>query len=122
MIASKRITQEIDKADLIVDGKMCSKLKQVVDMWFSLFNTNDKMSMDQCASFINSCTGDNCKGSETRLKLLYDEWDKDQDGYLTLSDFHDFYSKSSLEKPSVVWANLQSYHYRNDLRLPSEVQ
>lgn len=56
---------------------MCSKLKQVVDNWFGMYNTNGKMSMDQCAAFINSCTGDNCKGSETRLKLLYDEWDKD---------------------------------------------
>jgi len=40
------------------------------------------MSMDQCATFINSCTGDNCKGNENRVKVLYDEWDKDNDGYL----------------------------------------
>jgi hypothetical protein len=54
--------------------------------------------------------------------VLYDEWDKDGDGYLTLADFNNFYEKSALTKPGVVWANLQAYHYRNDLKLPSEVE
>lgn len=106
LVAAKRITQEVERVDLTENGEMTAKLKSIVANWFNMYSTNKKMSMDQCASFINSCTGDNCKGSEGRLKVLYDEWDKDGDGYLTLADFNNFYEKSALTKPGVVWANL----------------
>ncbi len=125
LVANKRTTQEVERVELTTgsgSNEMVPKLKEIVNMWYNMFSTGQRMNMDQCASFINSCTGDNCKGSESRLKVLYDEWDTDQDGLLTITDFHSFYEKSAQEKPGVVWANLKAYHYRNDLRLPSEVQ
>lgn len=83
LIANKRSTNEIEKAILVDNnGQLNKKLRQIFISWFTQYSTDGKMSMDQCASFINSCTGDNCKGSENRVKVLYDEWDKDNDGYL----------------------------------------
>ena len=106
LVAGKRVTQEVERVELTENNEMSAKLKSIVTNWYNMFSTNNKMSMDQCASFINSCTGDNCKGSESRLKVLYDEWYKDGDGYLTISDFMNFYEKSALTKPGVVWNNL----------------
>lgn len=98
VVANKRLTAEVERVELTTGvgaNEMVPRLKEIVVMWFGMFSTNQRMSMDQCASFINSCTGDNCKGSENRLKVLYDEWDSDQDGLLTLNDFLAFYEKSA---------------------------
>lgn len=42
------------------------------------------MNPQQCADFIHSCTGDYCKADDRRVKQVFDTFDDDNDGYLTL--------------------------------------
>lgn len=79
------------------------------------------MSPQQCASFINSCTGyifiyrDNCDQYDSRIKDLYDQYDSNKKGYLSQEDFFQFYKDACEKKPRVVWTNLQNKNIQNDL-------
>ena len=53
---------------------------------------------------------------------MYDKWDEDHDGILTLDNFVAFYLSSAQTKPKTVWNNLNSHRYRNDLRKENEVE
>lgn len=54
--------------------------------------------------------------TDQRIVRLFNEYDKDIDGKLTKEEFLDFYKDRALQKPELVWANLNSYGYGNDLR------
>lgn len=43
---------------------------------------------------------------EAKVDKIYDEYDKDRDGYLTEEDFINFYEISSKTKERSVWNNL----------------
>lgn len=43
---------------------------------------------------------------EARVEKIYDNYDKDKDGYLTEEDFLNFYENSAKTKESAVWSNL----------------
>ncbi len=49
------------------------------------------------------------------------DWDRDRDGFLSQADFLDFYTDAAKGREDVVWRNLHSYYYRNDLVLETEV-
>ena len=46
----------------------------------------------------------------------------DRDGFLTLENFLEFYHSACKQRPHVVWNNLASHHYRNDLKKPTEIE
>jgi len=60
--------------------------------------------------------------TDKKIKDLFDKWDDDMDGYLTLDNFVAFYINGANHRPKHVWHNLASYHYRNDLRKENEVE
>jgi hypothetical protein len=60
--------------------------------------------------------------SETRVEKIYDEYDKDKDGYLTEDDFLNFYETSARSKESAVWSNLETFGVRNDLEILDSVE
>jgi len=64
---------------------------------------------------------DGCKGEDKRVKDVFVKYDTDKDGFLSLSDFLEFYRFASANKSQVVWSNLATYHYTNDLREYSEI-
>lgn len=52
---------------------------------------------------------------DKRIERLFSENDLDRDEMLTLVDFLRFYRLSSMQKPDVVWGNLQAFGFGNDL-------
>ena len=74
------------------------------------------MSQIGCAAFTSSCTGDSCQASDKSIQELFSLYDEDRDGLLTKENFLEFYEKSCQFKPTTVWSNLSSHHYRGDLR------
>ena len=104
------------------DGSIVDDAKVIFTEMFHKFAENGKMSPDGCASFIHSCTNDNCKGDDRRVKEVFEKWDHDKDGFLLVENFLDFYQLACNERPTVVWYNLQAHHYRNDLKRHSDVE
>jgi hypothetical protein len=46
---------------------------------------------------------------------VFDQYDKDKDGFLKEENFVEFYHEASKSKASTVWLNLRMMNYRNDL-------
>ena len=123
LTASKRYTRPIEQANLVdSDGSLNPLVKKIFIDWFKEFSEDSKMNSEQCAAFINSCTNDGCKADDKRVKDVFSNNDHDRDGFLSLNDFLEFYTTSSRHRPHVVWSNLHSRHYRNDLKKASEVE
>lgn len=53
---------------------------------------------------------------DNRIVKLYNDYDSNIDGYLTLDDFLKFYRDNAENKPSVVWDNLLHVKIGNDLK------
>lgn len=73
------------------------------------------MSKKQCKKYHQKCAGENSYSSDTSVDRIYDEYDKDNDGYLSLTDFLGFYEDSARTRESTVWENLETFGVRNDL-------
>ena len=123
LTASRRPTPPIPQANLLMpDGSLAPAARKVFTEWFEMFSENGKMTPEGCANFIHSCTNDNCKADDKRVKEVFSTYDSDHDGIMTLENFIEFYYSACKARPHVVWANLASHHYRNDLKKPSEVE
>ena len=75
------------------------------------------MSKKQCQKYHQKCVGEMSTMGEARVEKIYSEFDKDKDGYLTESDFLQFYEASARTKESAVWNNLETFGIRNDLEI-----
>ena len=123
LVASKRPTPPIPQANLLnPDDTFTPEAKEIFVGWFNIFSENGKMDADKCAAFIHSCTNDNCKGDDKRVKDVFATYDTDRDGFLTLDNFLEFYFLACKQRSSVVWGNLYAHHYRNDLKKVTEVE
>ncbi|KRW99755.1 Armadillo-type fold [Pseudocohnilembus persalinus] len=112
---------QVPQADLIIDGQLNPKCAKIFNSWFLKFSTKGKMDHAQCAQFIQSCTNDNCQKDDNRVKQVFANFDEDKDDFLTAEDFQRFYYNSCRDRENVVWSNLHSHHYRNDLLRYDEV-
>jgi len=54
--------------------------------------------------------------TDSRVVRLFNEYDKDIDGKLTRDEFIEFYKDRALQKPELVWSNLNTHGYGNDLK------
>ncbi|EAS02785.2 ubiquitin carboxy-terminal hydrolase (macronuclear) [Tetrahymena thermophila SB210] len=118
----KRQTPPIPEANLLnQDGSLVEKAKQIFTSWFETFSTEGFMDAENLAKFIHSCTNDSCRPDDHRVTSTIAQYDHDNDGKLDLQDFLNFYRKACQEKKAVVWKNLQSHYYRNDLKKLSDV-
>ena len=106
------------KAALISsDNKLNPRAERIFrDLFLKYADKEDKMSAEGCSAFTNSCTGDHCKPTDKKTQEFIANHDSDHDGLLTADDFVRFYTNSCLIKPTTVWNNLTSHHYRHDLR------
>ena len=106
------------KANLLdSDNKLTPRAEKIITSWFKKYaDKGEFMSPEGCAAFTNSCTGDPCKPGDRRMQEFFLNNDSDHDGLLTLEDFLKFYTNSSIFKPHTVWNNLNSHHYRQDLK------
>jgi ubiquitin carboxyl-terminal hydrolase 34 len=85
-------------------------------MFYKFADSEGRMSAEGCAAFTNSCTGDQCKASDRRIQDFFTNYDDDNDGYLTLDNFLEFYRQACINRISTVWSNIYAYHYNNELR------
>lgn len=119
----KREGPPVEDAELITkDNKLNPKAKRIFQGWFKMFSVDGKMTPDQTAAFISSCTNDNCKADDTRIKEVFLKFDTDKDGFLMEENFLEFYNQACRDKKQVVWSNLQSQFYRRDLKRYDEVK
>ena len=59
---------------------------------------------------------------DKKIRDLFEKWDDDNDGIMTLDNFIAFYLNAANHRPKNVWNNLSAHHYRNDLRKENEVE
>ena len=98
-------------------GNLLEKSKEIFTKWFyqnSLHNA--MMDHEGMARFITTCTNDVCNRDDQRVKEVFQQMDHDNDGYLTLDDFLNFYQDACKTKLQTVWRNIHSNGYRNDLK------
>jgi hypothetical protein len=73
------------------------------------------LSRNDLAAFISKLINYKCLENDSRVAETFTDYDHDEDGFLTLPDFIAFYTRACKERPEVVWKNLYSFDYRNDL-------
>ncbi len=56
------------------------------------------MSKKQCLKYHQKCVGEVQSQGEVKVDKIFDQFDKDRDGYLTETDFLSFYELSSRTK------------------------
>lgn len=101
---------------LTSDQKLVPSAEKIFRKWFYRFaDKGDKMSAEGASDFTNTCTGENCKGSDRKMQEFVSNHDEDNDGLLTVENFLEFYRISCVTKPHAVWNNLNHFNYRNDL-------
>lgn len=66
------------------DGELIPEVVKIFTGWYEMFAENGKMNHEGCANFIHSCTNDNCKADDRRVKDVFAKYDADNDGYLLL--------------------------------------
>jgi hypothetical protein len=76
------------------------------------------MGKKHIAEFICKATDFSiCSENDDRVKSFLKDYDVNDDGFIELPEFLDFYLKASLNKKSTVFDNLRSLGYGKDLRL-----
>lgn len=83
------------------------------------------MSKEDCARFVRTVTGqkeDSINIEDTRIKNLFEAYDRNNDGFLEREEFTGFYRECSIksEKRRAVLDNLKSMGIRNDLKRMDE--
>ncbi|KAL4488468.1 hypothetical protein ABPG72_013036 [Tetrahymena utriculariae] len=104
------------------NDSLTKKAQELFKEWFKAYSENGRMSMQNCAHFIESCTKDVCKVDDYRVKDVFQFWDSDKDGYLSEQDFLEFYRKGSKDKKETVMRNIQAHQYSDDLARQNEIK
>jgi Ca2+-binding EF-hand superfamily protein len=80
------------------------------------------MSRDQCHEFTSACLSSISKRYDDKVNYLFANYDYDNDGYIDLEGFLNFYEKASQDnKTATVWSNLKSFGVNADFRFPNEI-
>jgi hypothetical protein len=97
--------------------------KRAFDMLFDMYAERDgTWSKTSCGNFIQGCVGERSSGpDDSRVRDVFDQWDKDQDGKLQREEFFGFYMKAARERPQTVRENLKNFNIRQDLRKWAEI-
>ncbi|MBS1889737.1 MAG: hypothetical protein JST59_00460 [Actinobacteria bacterium] len=96
-------------------GKLTQKATMVFTEIFFRFSPSGKMMPEELARFVEESTSDSCLTSDSRITGVFERFDEDKDGILSLQDFLNFFEDSSRFREGVVWRNLEVLRYRNDL-------
>ncbi|EGR29725.1 ubiquitin carboxyl-terminal hydrolase family protein, putative, partial [Ichthyophthirius multifiliis] len=122
ILVSKKRAPAVKEAALVLENQEINPLAiQIFREWFKQFAKDGKMKAEEIAQFTNSCTNDNCLPTDRRIVACLQQYDKDSKGYLLEDNFVEFYSQACRTKPDIVRKNLESYHYRRDLKRYDEI-
>ena len=121
-IATKRSQAHIPRAPFLFrDGELTPETKRIFHRWFDAFSVDDRMTREQCAAFVTSCTDDHCTTHDKRVNEFFDRYDREGRGFVTRDDFIALYHGAARHKPQVVWSNIHASKYTNSLKSPEEV-
>ncbi len=95
------------------------KVIQIFKKWFVEFSSDSKMDVKAIANFILIVTEQH--RNKQRSEKFLRKWDKDSKGYISEEDFLMFYKNSMVSSIDIVWQNLNSRGYNNELLLPEEI-
>jgi len=115
------VLDNIPKQALVRDrGELTDKFKKALNEIFSRYSTNGEMHPEECARFATVATDSNetLSVEDYRVKGVYQKYDQDRDKILKIEDFYMFFRDKILidKRVNLVWGNLQSLNYRNDLK------
>ena len=110
-------------------GFATARFEAVLNEWFDTFSEeNERMTAEKIRDFTEKVT----KGTTTtqytkpisvddeRVRGLLDRYDHDGKGYITREDFMHFYITAAKDKCSLVWNNILSMGYRENLMKKGE--
>lgn len=119
---TRRILMSQTEGEIIIGDEMNPKAVRCFEIIFDKYSTDGKMNKEQCNSFTAMCLGSNCttKYYSEKITNLYNTYDDDNDGLLTLANFLKFYEDAAKDRPSTVWSNLRSFGVKGDFRFNYE--
>lgn len=80
------------------------------------------MTCENLARFRESCLCEKIDETDSKIRGLIKRWGDNDNDYLTENNFIEFYRDAAINTESVVWKNLKSHGYRNDLMKAYEVE
>jgi len=78
------------------------------------------MSMEDYNKFTAMCLGTFSKSYLDKIQPIYNKYDSNHDGLLSIEDFLAFYTDAALDKPQTVWSNLKNLHVRGNFKFKDE--
>lgn len=102
------------------DNTLNPKVKEIFKGWFESYSDHGRMNPEQCADFIDSCTNDHCQPNDRRIAEFFSRYDDDKDSYLTWDNFLLFYFDGCMNRPEIVWNNIQAHRYARNLKKKSD--
>lgn len=98
------------RKELLDKNKQFTKeARAVFTDWFHMFSEDGFMTPLTCTEFIKFTTGSpnlSVLPGDERINVLFNKYDLDKDGKLSIDDFFKFYNDACVAKPEVVWSNL----------------
>lgn len=84
---------------------------------FKEYSSHDLMSKAQCQKYQQRCLVDMMQMSESKVDKIFEDYDKDKDGYLTQEDFFKYYLHTAKNKEMHIWTHLENFGMRADLEI-----
>ncbi len=111
---------------LAVDRKFTEAAHKAFCEAFANFSKAGKMNREDCASFVRVCCGtyayiigvvdSTVDITDSRVKDVFAQYDKDNRGYIEETQFIDFYESAAWRNEETVWSNLRGLGYGPDLK------
>ena len=124
-----KLTTEHKYVDLLDrSGFATAKFESVLNEWFDTFSEdNERMTAEKIRDFTEKVTKvvptqytKSVSVDDERVRGLLDRYDHDGKGYITREDFMHFYITAAKDKCSLVWNNILSMGYRENLMKKDE--
>ncbi|KRX05033.1 hypothetical protein PPERSA_06667 [Pseudocohnilembus persalinus] len=100
------------------------------EIFLTFSNEKQQMYKENCVQFLNACFNTNDQRVDSDIiQQVYSNYDKENKGYLSISDFLRFYTEKSpknedsehVKEQNPVFKNLKQLGYRRDLKKESEI-
>jgi Ca2+-binding EF-hand superfamily protein len=103
-------------------NKLSAKAFDIFNEWYDLYsNENGVMTPESTIRFIAGATNEMVSTEDSRIKILFSNFDSNKDGILERSEFITFYETACRGKLDTVYDNLSNHFIRKDLLRMSEV-